>query len=601
MASFLSFVYRRQASAPPSFQSASSSSTSNRQARLSLRDDEDAPRPFLPPGVTSSGSSESADWVSPGDSSDDERPLPSPFTPEGLQPRKSADSLRRELKLSPRTLDNTLKGKRLSGVAKILAGIDIDPIMDPDVSNDDSNIHKQQYSDDDSEDDMILPPPDYLQRRQPTFESSVMSPMVSTSSFYSRSRSQQDRPVAMSPVLQVGQARTAVGALVALREAANRHPNADAGAAEPFPLMEADKLQQKDATRGNKKQLVNKQSLPVTVLPPHTDLVPEKKDCNETENENVPYMPANTPIQRPVAQLPRTISEDDELYASPSSMQLPANEFMPLSEAARKSMDIGASGRPDVVSYELESIRKYDGTSFSQGSSLISTGNVIEPDAEGGYDCNEEEFDEALLARKFRNQQMRKQMQLQVQQEEEEEEYGDFMGVEDEDEYEQCEDTECCDDVAYDEYKYAVEEGACEDFGAALVRRKSRNQRHEKEAILYDIVTRLRDNMDLVADIENAASATVAAMGSWFVKTPRGQENLMTGFSAERRTTLLASVDSILRELDIAQPEEFMLSPSKVPVMAVTHDTLTQALLFCRSLISSAIPRAEKNQIVMDL
>jgi hypothetical protein len=111
-------------------------------------------------------------------------------------------------------------------------------------------------------------------------------------------------------------------------------------------------------------------------------------------------------------------------------------------------------------------------------------------------------------------------------------------------------------------------------------------------------VARLRDNLGLVADIEAAASRTVATMGSWFLRTPIDAENLLTGFSSKQRNNLLSCIDSILNEIEVAQPEEFILSPSKLPAMAVSHDILTQALCFCKELIVSAVPRDEKESMV---
>lgn len=590
---------------------------------MSLRSSitDNAPGPFLPPGVTSSNSSESTGWVSPGESSEDESFLASPFTPEGLMPRKSADSLRRELKISPRSLEPSMKHKRLSGVAKILADMDNKPVLANDVNND--VIHRQQYSDD--EEDMILPPPDYLKRRQPTFDtsagSSVKSPMVSTSSFYSR---QQDRPVAMSPVLQVGQARTAVGALVALREAANRHPNAVSGAVDSYPPMESvDTKPQREVTKETKKQQQQQAPRPFSmgVLPPRSYLLTsENPQENDAEDENVPYMPVNTPTRRSEVANTLLEEEDDDMYASPSSMVLPADQY-PLSEAARKGLETsfcsraGLMGQTRLGSYDFDPIHTSDASQASSKSSLLSPGKVEESDAEGGADYytkfeDEEEFDAALMARKYRNQQMQKKLLLQQSQQQEEEFYAD-EGVEEEDDgygegdYDEdeasLENHEEAQMVVFDEANYNVQENDCVDFEEALVRRKTRNQRHEKEAYLVDVVARLRDNLELVGDIEDAASSTLATMGTWFVKTPMNEGNLMTGFSATERDTLLGSIDSILEEMEVAQPEEFILSPSKIPVMATTHDTLAQALYFCRTLIASAIPFSEKNKMVMHL
>jgi hypothetical protein len=277
MASFLSFVYKRSSgSAGPGYD--------NNTGREAIMDEDvENTRQLLHPGVSSSNSSDTA-WGSLQSSQDDDEFVHatmtrsedtddlfvSPFTPDGLLPRKSADILRRELNV-PRVLEHSLRraqGRQepLSGVAKILSDKDSAP-----------PFRTERHFD-----KGILPPPPDCLLNKPSFESSIQSPPVSTSSFYSRNTCSENR-IAMSPVLQVGQARTAVGALVALREAANHHSNATS-ALPPFPT---EKMHEKNIDKN--------QSFATKALPPRNDFMayPDNDDDSETpsENENdIPYL-----------------------------------------------------------------------------------------------------------------------------------------------------------------------------------------------------------------------------------------------------------------------------------------------------------------------
>ncbi|CAB9499111.1 expressed unknown protein [Seminavis robusta] len=655
MASFLSFVYRRQTSAPASFDSSTRRGAAAAEARHSLPSsigkteditELDGNRPqFLPPGVSSSGSSESA-WAAPHnlsshdesedssvvvlDDDEDDRFLSSPFTPEGLLPRKSVDSMRRNLKLEmpPRALDKSMSSAHteaeFSGVAKILAGR-VKPqgnaMKSPArASSKSQNIYRDAEGDSD-EDNMILPPPQYMVQSTSTFGSSIQSPPVSTSSFYSKHSSKNHAPVAMSPVLQVGQARTAVGALVALREAANSHPNASIAMSSSSAKQAEQKTTAKSEPAGQKKKsrhqhhLTKQHSFPMSVLPPRPkefDQVEQQHPVEEEEvapprdeNANVPYHPSAIGVRRRSDGVFNTASIGTGLEPSRtggvSQFQrygvhtLDNNRIHLSSSMSSKSSMISTGQQMDE---QLSTARTWAAAGSLALSDALATANS-EPKAIA-YDEVEEDFDDLLVARKFRNQEMQKErMKLEDTFFELEEEHESEYTRDEEDYGEEASEYYPEQEVEETHYRYKETDGI--DFEDALLRRKARNQRHETEKFLHEVVARLRDNLDLVADIEAAASRTVAAMGSWFVKTPIDTENLLTGFSFERRNKLLSCIDSILNEMALAQPEEFIVSPSKVPVMAVSHDTLTQALHFCRALIVSAIPRNEREKMVKEL
>lgn len=131
-------------------------------------------------------------------------------------------------------------------------------------------------------------------------------------------------------------------------------------------------------------------------------------------------------------------------------------------------------------------------------------------------------------------------------------------------------------------------EDAMED---ALMQRKMKNQRRAKEQLLMGAVQRLQHNLDLVADID----ALHEEDGRWFIKTPMDSDGLLTGFSKDTRKGLRKYIRSILHEMEVARPEEFFLSPSQIPGMADTHDDLHDALVFLDGILQIAVPLSEQN------
>ena len=125
----------------------------------------------------------------------------------------------------------------------------------------------------------------------------------------------------------------------------------------------------------------------------------------------------------------------------------------------------------------------------------------------------------------------------------------------------------------------------------ALMKRKMKNQRRAKEQLVMGAVQRLQHNLDLVS----AVDALHEEDEQWFVKTPMDKEGLLTGFSKGNRKELRKYVQSILNEMQVARPEDFILSPSQVADMADTHDDLHDALVFLDGILQIAVPLSEQN------
>ena len=122
----------------------------------------------------------------------------------------------------------------------------------------------------------------------------------------------------------------------------------------------------------------------------------------------------------------------------------------------------------------------------------------------------------------------------------------------------------------------------------SLLVQKVQNQRRIREEMLLAVVERLQDDVQLVADVFKADP--VALQTNWFVETPLDKEGLLVGFSQDNRLTIIRHVSSILDEMDVAQPEDFFLSPSQVQQYMEPHDELQNALSFCLALVQMAVP-----------
>ena len=122
----------------------------------------------------------------------------------------------------------------------------------------------------------------------------------------------------------------------------------------------------------------------------------------------------------------------------------------------------------------------------------------------------------------------------------------------------------------------------------SLRHQKIQNQRRSREELLLAVVERLQDDVQLVVDV-NKATAT-ALQTNWFVETPLDQEGLLTGFSPEKRRSMTRHLSAMLNELNMAQPEDFFLSPSQVQQYVQPHVELHSAISFCRTLVQMAAP-----------
>ena len=142
-------------------------------------------------------------------------------------------------------------------------------------------------------------------------------------------------------------------------------------------------------------------------------------------------------------------------------------------------------------------------------------------------------------------------------------------------------------------YYEGMREGE-DEMGEALRRQKTKNQRRNKEDLLISIIERLQDDTKLVSDVLNDLKLST---GKWDVWMSLDNENIFTGFSKKTRAILCRKMDAILNETKVASPEDFFLSPSQISNFADTHDELEQALMFCRSLIGTAIPQSEKPEM----
>eukprot|EP00977_Amphora_coffeiformis_P002067 scaffold392_cov177-Amphora_coffeaeformis.AAC.11 len=133
------------------------------------------------------------------------------------------------------------------------------------------------------------------------------------------------------------------------------------------------------------------------------------------------------------------------------------------------------------------------------------------------------------------------------------------------------------------------EEGSSNCWGDdSLRRQKVQNQRRLKEELLLAIVERLQDDVQLVRDIYKVNANALQA--TWSVETPLDQEGLLTGFSSDKRCFITRQLSDMLNEIDVAQPEDFFLSPSQVQQYVQPHDELLSAIAFCRTLVQMAPP-----------
>ena len=125
----------------------------------------------------------------------------------------------------------------------------------------------------------------------------------------------------------------------------------------------------------------------------------------------------------------------------------------------------------------------------------------------------------------------------------------------------------------------------------SLRQQKVQNQRRLREELLLAIVERLQDNVDLIVDVFKADPSSLQT--NWFIETPKDQEGLLTGFSFQNRTKIVQHLSCMLDEMDMAQPEDFFMSPSQVQQYVQPHGELQMALSFCRTLVQMAVQASD--------
>ena len=131
---------------------------------------------------------------------------------------------------------------------------------------------------------------------------------------------------------------------------------------------------------------------------------------------------------------------------------------------------------------------------------------------------------------------------------------------------------------------------------AALRKSKLKQQRRSKELLIVQVMERLRDDLQVIADVE-AVDGIAVGVNDWLVKTPLNEPGLLTGFSEATRTRIRNTVSCILNAMEVAQPEEFFLSsPTEVPDFAEPHDDLKEALQFCFRLVDTSFTSTETHK-----
>ena len=358
------------------------------------------------------------------------------------------------------------------------------------------------------------------------------SPQVSsTSSFYAGSEASRNHKVAASPVLVPGQARTAVGALLAKQSKA-----------PPTSPLRQQQLNEEDDV-----------SLQSNILPPRPTnwIEPDEENNHLILDDSVDESTIYTHEQyyqelndsKLILTPPRdggtsssTSMGESTLHASPSSNNwgnnYNTNNLVIPDDSSRKGLTDAS------ISEEAEQGQHYDLNPILVDQDLyVPQHNVLNVSSlsHSTRDANSLAIQQDLL-----------EQELQ---------------------------------------QHIYEESHTWD--QALLRQKMINQRRSKEDLIVSLLTRFQDEPDilieLLIELEDAA-ANQERSGRCISGS---SENLLMGYSTKTRTEVTRTIDAILNELRVSAPEDFILSPSQAPELSETHLDLEQALLFCRSVISS--------------
>jgi hypothetical protein len=362
----------------------------------------------------------------------------------------------------------------------------------------------------------------------------VNSPNVSTSSFYSRS-SDPSRQIAVSPSLKVGKARTAVGALLAMSES---------------------NVSFHETTKTGVPTSSKTTNCHMNVLPPRTWRDEnEQEDADSNYNTDLQYQSLNdshmTPNRMRIALVensPTSTAGESSIHASPSSNKWRRSYLEWKQAENRNQQEESSLGRgwlmeeaPIIESYDFDSIVNRDLFVPHPSESATNVSAI-------SHSVKDNESLQSLQS-----------LRSLVEEEEEGEEH------------------------SYYRHYTKIED---DDMGETNQRQNTKNQR-EKEDLLLATIERLQDDVKLVNDVMKSA-------GKGGIVASLEKENIFTGFSKEKRAIVCRAIDSILNEMNAPAPKEFGLAPSQIPKIAETHDNYRNALLFCRALVGTAVPPAEK-------
>eukprot|EP00522_Entomoneis_paludosa_P001352 CAMPEP_0172474852 /NCGR_PEP_ID=MMETSP1065-20121228/69570_1 /TAXON_ID=265537 /ORGANISM="Amphiprora paludosa, Strain CCMP125" /LENGTH=760 /DNA_ID=CAMNT_0013233043 /DNA_START=1831 /DNA_END=4113 /DNA_ORIENTATION=- len=470
-----------------------------------------------------------------------------PETPEGLRSRASISALRKELQLAePRSQQSR-------------------PFL----------VEKKAHS------NSLLPPAPSSSWSIPrdAHQRVVNSPQVSLSGFYGdQSSSKGNQSIALSPHLLPGQARTAVGALVAkqqINEGTQNHP----------PLLAAASSASTAGYEGDADGHIDAQEN-LQVIPPFHDWAEKGfEEAPQEEEEGRHYEDAQPyyPLDKDPVQLSRTPPRPNtriKQYISPMTV---GSSFLGQSPSSitRKSLDTSLAASPSSLMGHkfLETSTVPHPIGARGDSSTSSRVGLIPADKREhqGYDfglleeAETSNFAEVVLA-DASDQTHISAMSLSLPD---------------------------ADKHGYDEFPSIAEDEDYDDSAdESLQSRNIENQRRSREDLVLAAVERLQDDIQLVSQVEEGGIAITKEMNDWFVKTEVEKEGILTGFTLENRKALSTRLAAVLNEMNsMAQPEDYLvLSPSELPRYSETHTDLYQALSFCRSLVHMAIPPLEQKE-----
>lgn len=115
----------------------------------------------------------------------------------------------------------------------------------------------------------------------------------------------------------------------------------------------------------------------------------------------------------------------------------------------------------------------------------------------------------------------------------------------------------------------------------ALRKSKCENQRHIKEELIISTIGRLQDNVSFISKMQ-VSGGLQTGMDDWFMHKPLDSEGLLTGFSEEKRAAITIMLTQIMDEMDHATPDE-----------NGTHCDLRDSINFCRKLVMVAVSQSE--------